>query len=56
MLFYLVLVVDALYWLTYGLWVDAWDAFLWLFAVMAVQMKTSGRISPEAVQSTPAHE
>ncbi len=56
MLFYLVLVVDALYWLTYGLWVDAWDAFLWLFAVMAVQMKTSGPSSPEAAQSTPAHE
>ena len=56
LLFYVVLVVDALYWLLYGLWVDAWDAFLWLFAVMAVQMKTSIPDSSPSSQSTPAQE
>ena len=55
LLFYGVLLVDALYWLVYGLWVDAWDAFLWLFAVMAVQMKTSGPSELENSESTRAH-
>lgn len=54
--FYAVLLVDALYWLVYGLWVDAWDAFLWLFAVLAVQMKTSAPSQPDAAHSTPVHE
>ena len=55
LLFYGVLLVDASYWLVYGLWVDAWDAFLWLFAVMAVQMKTSGNREADATGSTRAH-
>ena len=55
LLFYVVLAVDGTYWLVYGLWVDAFDAFLWIFAVMAVQMKTSGKAESGASQSTPAH-
>ncbi|MAI78220.1 MAG: hypothetical protein CL917_04705 [Deltaproteobacteria bacterium] len=36
-LFYVVLFLNAAYWLLLGLWVDAWDAFLWLFGFWALQ-------------------
>ena len=36
--FYLVLFASALYWFYGGTWVDAWDAFLWLFAFLMLEV------------------
>lgn len=36
--FYLVLFASAIYWFYGGTWVDAWDAFLWLFAFLMLEV------------------
>lgn len=36
--FYLVLFASAIYWFYGGTWVDAWDAFLWLFAFLTLEV------------------
>lgn len=43
---YVILFGNATYWLFYGPWVDAWDAFLWLFAFLALELR--GRPRPKA--------
>ena len=43
---YVILFGDAIYWLFYGPWVDSWDAFLWLFAFLALE--SGARERPEA--------
>ena len=39
--FYVVLFANAVYWFWYGTWVDAWDAFLWIFAFLALELVSS---------------
>lgn len=39
--FYVVLFANAIYWFWYGTWVDAWDAFLWIFAFLALELVSS---------------
>jgi len=49
-LLYLLLFGDAIYWAVFGRWLDAWDAFLWLFAFMAIDFNGL-RLSDEPVRS-----
>ena len=47
-LFYLVLFSSAFYWFYDGTWVDAWDAFLWLFAFFTLEVSTPREEDDEA--------
>ena len=46
--FYLLLFASALYWFYGGTWVDAWDAFLWLFAFLTLEL-----VEPEEDEAEP---